>query len=178
MGRKSFIMEILEALQTSLGFDWRVTVANIINFAIVYFVLKKLVFDKIGVVLSERRAKIEGGLDQAKEADELHKKASLEREEILRKARFEATDIVSSAREKEAKVISESTGKAAKEADKIIAEAKEKAASEHEAMLESFKSEASSLVVLAAEKLLQDDIVSAEKHSVAARYLQNSQVGK
>ncbi len=166
-------MEILEALQNSLGFDWRITVANIINFAIVYFVLKRLVFDKLSGVLEERRNKIETGLDQAAEANVLREKAAEEREDILRNARTEATTIVTSAREKEIQTIDQMSAKAQIQADQIINDAKQKAAAEHAEMLRDFKRNAAELVVEATEKLLQDDIVSDRKKEVASKYLES-----
>jgi len=163
-------MELLNALG-NIGFDWRIAIANFINFVIIYFLLNKFVFKGLSKTLDERREKIESGLQQAQDAQALHEKASQEHEEALRIARLEANEIVASAREKETAVINGASSKAAKEAEHIISDAKQKAAAEHDSMLSNFKSEASGLVVAAAEKLLQDEIASPEKKAVAQKYL-------
>jgi len=163
-------MDILNAL-ANIGFDWRITVANIVNFAIVYFVLKKLVFGPLAEVLSTRKAKIQSGLQNAEDAAALKEKAEEERQLLLREARQNASETGTSAREKESAIIAGSADKAEHKADTILKEANQKAVAEHDKMIESFKSEASNLVVQAAEKLLQDEIVSTQKNQVAANYL-------
>jgi F-type H+-transporting ATPase subunit b len=168
-------MEILEALG-NIGFDWRIAIANFINFVIVYFLLNKFVFKPLTKTLDARRAKIESGLQHADDAIKIRDKATAERNQILRNARQEAGEILANAREKEQKVISGSTDKATAEAQKIIVEAKQKAVDEHDTMTRNFKSEAASLVVAAAEKLLQDDIVSDQKQAVARKYLSQVKV--
>jgi F-type H+-transporting ATPase subunit b len=165
-------MEILDALG-NIGFDWRIAMANFINFVIIYFLLNKFVFKPLASNLEERSQKIKDGLQHAEDAKSLKSKATEERDQMLLEARQEANKIVTAAKDKETDTISGAADKAAVQADKILAEAREKTAAEHDVMLATFRAEAGELVVAAAEKLLKDDITATEKKSIASRYLKN-----
>lgn len=170
-------MDIINALG-NIGFDWQITVANIINFALVYFVLNKLVFDKLNNVLEERKERITGGLQQADEAKILKEKASNEREDILRDARSEASQIVASARSKENEIIDGSAKKAQIAADEIVASAQQRVLNEHEEMIKSFKNEAAELVVIASQKLATDKLLSQDDYHIAGDILRQSSLSE
>lgn len=168
-------MDILNAL-ANIGFDWRVTVANIVNFALVYFVLNKLVFSPLASILSERKSKIESGLKMADDAAVLKERALQEREEVLREARMEASSLILAAREKESEIISGASAKAEIEAVNIIEEAKKRSVAEHASMLSDFKSEAVELVVIATEKLTKKKLEDSENYDLARQYISELKV--
>ncbi len=59
---------VLEILG-KIGFDWQVALANLVNFLIIFFILKKFAFKPIQKILKERQDKISEGLIKAQEAD-------------------------------------------------------------------------------------------------------------
>lgn len=161
-------MEIIEALG-NIGFDWRIAVANFINFVIIYWLLNKFVFKQLTATLEERRNKIEEGLQLAKDAQVIKEKANNEREEILRSARSEATEIIAQAKSKQETIVAESADKARAEADKIITESKTKATNEIQEARRKFSNEAAGLVVKATEKLLRKNLDNPNVQTATAK---------
>jgi len=88
----------------NLGFDWKVALANLVNFLIIYYLLRNVVFKKLGHAIKERQEKIQKGLDDAKKAESALVMAESEKEEILKKAQKESKNITEEA-DKKAKVI-------------------------------------------------------------------------
>jgi len=68
-------MEIASLVLSKLGFDWQVALANLVNFLIVYLLLKKVVFNKLRDAILERKAKAEEGVRLREEAKLIHKEA-------------------------------------------------------------------------------------------------------
>ena len=87
-------MNILEILG-NIGFDWRIAFANLVNFLIIFYLLKRYAFGPIGRILDERRRKIEEGLEHAREAETnlmmaKEERARDEAAQILNKAALDA----------------------------------------------------------------------------------------
>ncbi len=148
----------MSELLSKLGIDWKLLIAQIINFLVLLFVLYKFAYGPVLAMLDKRTKKIEQGL---KDADEAHKKLAESEEkqkEILRKARTEAKDIVEKAHLQAEKSKSEIAGEAKKQSDKIIANAKDQIEQEKNKMITEVKSEIGSLVVAATEKIIGEKI--------------------
>ncbi len=77
-------MEIASSVLSKLGFDWQVALANLVNFLIVYFLLKKVVFNKLRDAILERKAKASEGVRLREEAALLQKEAQ-EMKEVMKK---------------------------------------------------------------------------------------------
>lgn len=88
------------------GIDWKLLLAQVVNFAILFFILQKFAFTPIVRILRRRREEIERGIRLTEEAEERASLSREEREKILKKTRLEALSIVSKA---------ESAGKQKKE---------------------------------------------------------------
>src|SRR3989344_4973877 len=59
----------MNELLTQLGIDWRLLLSQAANFLILLFVLRFFAYGPVMKMLRDRRMKIEGGLENAKEAD-------------------------------------------------------------------------------------------------------------
>ena len=62
------MVNLYEILQ-KIGFDWQVALANLVNFLIILFLLKKFAFKPIGKLIKDRQDKINEGLQKTKEAE-------------------------------------------------------------------------------------------------------------
>ena len=58
-------MNVFDPIIKNLGIDWKIFLAQLVNFGIVFFVLKKFAFSPIQKLLKERQSKIEKGLNDA-----------------------------------------------------------------------------------------------------------------
>ena len=141
-------------LFTKLGIDWKLLIAQIVNFLVLLFILYRFAYKPVLAMLEKRTKKIERGL---KDADAAHKKLAESEErqkEILRKARLEANVIVEKSHKQAEKAKSEIAAEAKTQAEKIIAGAKAEIGREKEKTISEIKSEIGGLVIAAAEKVI------------------------
>jgi len=142
-----------------------------LNIAILYFVLRKLLFKPVTKFMQDRSLKIRNELEAAaherSRADEL--RASYEG--MLRKAEEEADRIIAEAREtgmRQAETIVE-RGRA--EAEGLIAAAQERIELESRKAAASIKAEAVSLAVVAASRILRRQVNADDASRAVADFL-------
>jgi len=110
-------------LLNNFGFDPVLLIAQVVNFLIILFVLKKFLYKPVLKMLKDRRESVAQGLKQAEEGKKLLENADIKEREILKKARFVANQIIDDAKTQatqEAKAIEES---AKVQASRIIEDA-------------------------------------------------------
>ncbi len=128
------------------GIDWRLLLAQAVNFFVLLFILKRFAYGPVMRMLRKRKEEIEKGLKFTKEAGEKLGRISEEREEVLKKARGEALSVVREA-EVTAKVRKdEITMEAAKKSEAIIADAKRAIGEEKAKMGEEVYKDAEELI--------------------------------
>ncbi len=145
-----------------LGFDWKVALANLVNFFIIFLLLRNVVFKKIGNAITERQEKIKRGLEDAESAKSALIMAESEKQEILRASHKEARSITEDAESRGNKIVDEYKIQAGEEAQKI----KEKALSDIESrkgeMEKDLQEKYSSLLVEGLEKVALQKIGKEE----------------
>lgn len=151
-------MEEIGIVLAKIGFDWQVAFANLVNFLIIFFILKHLAFKPIQRVLEERKQKIQEGLDNAARAQTALLGAENKSEEIIMQARQEANTIIAGAQERANALLVTKTSEATKEHDAIIAEGKKKAQKEFDRMEQEVRAQAAGLIVSSVEKILNEDL--------------------
>ncbi len=143
----------MEAL-ANLGVDWKLFLAQAVNFLILLFVLRRFAYRPMLKFLEERTARIDQGLKDAESAHAKLKSVSEEEKKIMVAAREEARDILlqaeGAAKKRDALMLQETKGKI----DKMIADADAHLADEKERLVREAKAELSSLVVTATERVL------------------------
>lgn len=135
--------------------DWKIIIAQSINFIIVLFVLYFLVVKPLKKLMSERSAHIEGGLNDAKANAELLANTKKEYDAVIAKARTEAHVIFQEGKKEAETKKAEMLENAKKEVGNIILNGKKVLESEKAKIIDDAKQEIVSLVVLATEKLLE-----------------------
>ncbi|MDD5489734.1 MAG: F0F1 ATP synthase subunit B [Candidatus Moranbacteria bacterium] len=144
----------MSELLTKLGIDWKLLIAQIVNFLVLLFILWKFAYGPVLAMLEKRQKKIEKGLA---DADEAHKKLAESEEkqkQILRKAREDAKGIVENARLQAEKSKAEIAVEAKAQAEKIISGARIEIETEKAKSIAEIKSEIGGLVVAATEKII------------------------
>lgn len=136
---------------------------QLILFLVLLFLLKKYAWDFILVSVKTREEKIQEGLEAADKAKEMLRQMKSDNEALLAEARKERENIMKSAREAKDKMIAEAKGQANEEADKIINNAKEAIKSEKAAAMTEIKTLVTELSLQIAEKILKDELASADK---------------
>lgn len=135
--------------------DWKIIVAQSINFVIVLFVLYFLLVKPLKKLMKERSENIEGGLHDAVANAELLANTQKEYDQIVASARTEANVIFQEGKHEAESKKTEMLENAKKEVDNMIASGKKVLLSEKAKIIEEAKLEIVSLVVLSTEKLLE-----------------------
>lgn len=151
-------MELIKAF----GIDYRVLIAQLVNFAILFFVLYKFGYKPIFTFLEERRKKIEDGVKMAEDAKKKLSEALEDKHAIVIEAKKEAADILAKADELAQKKNEEVIEKIKKEVALISAREKDVILAEREKILQDVKDEVAGLIESALEKITKEKI-SAEK---------------
>lgn len=164
-------MEGLLAILSKVGFDWQVAFANLVNFLIIFFILKHLAFKPLQKVIEKRKSEIQAGLDDAALAKTNLLTAEQKKEEILIMARQEANDIIAKAKEMGDSLVVKKTEEAQLEYNKIIADGKKKSQKEFERMEREVRGQAASLIVASVEKILNEDLDEKQDKKLRERAL-------
>ncbi|MBI3956858.1 MAG: F0F1 ATP synthase subunit B [Candidatus Kerfeldbacteria bacterium] len=149
-------MEILE----KLGIDWRLIIAQVVNFGILVFVLRRFAYKPLLKTLADRRTKIAKSLADAKELSERVARGEEEHKERLAQAQAEASQIIAAAREQAAGVRQKMLDAAGAEIDALRLEAATDAKRMKEQALSEARLEIAGLVVDATEKILHEKLTS------------------
>ena len=162
----------MEELIKTFHIDTQLIIAQLVNFAIVLFVLKKFAYAPLLKLMNERAAKIEKGL---KDAEESHRKLAeiAEKEkEVLVEARKQAQEIITKAETLAAATKDEIVAEAKAQSEKILADAQKKLEQEKNQMFAEVKAQVAELVVSATEKIIGEKMDVAQDKSLIEKAIQ------
>jgi F-type H+-transporting ATPase subunit b len=151
-----------ETLQI-LGIQWPKLIAQVINFAIVLFVLWKWAYKPVLQMLELRRTKIEESVANADKIKQELARTEASRQEILTKADTDANKLIEEARAAAARVLEQETQKAVATANQIITKAREANEAELARMKLELRREVGRLVVETTAKVT-GKILTVEDH--------------
>lgn len=140
----------MEALGINAGF----LIAQLINFSLIFILLRAALWGPLTRMMDERATKIAKGLEDARIAEDARANAEKDAEEIRNKARIEAQQIVADARTRAEEAAKDVTAQANEDADQIRAESRVKAGEEREQLLSDMRSQVISLAIAAANRLI------------------------
>ncbi len=167
-------MELLGKLGISLGY----LIVQILNFIIMFWVLKKFAYPAILGMLEKRREIIAKGLEDARVAAEARANAEKEAEKILAEARAKASQIVREASERAEAVGREIKAAAEAEAAKVREEALETAQAERERILRELRSQVAMLAIAAAQKLIGTALDEQRQRALLEEFFSGIKGGK
>ena len=166
----------MEGLGINLGY----VIVQILNFAILFVVLKAWAIKPIMNMLETRREKIAKGLEDARVAEEARTNAEQEAEKIASEAQTKAAEIVREATER-AEVLAREI-KVDSEAD--IVKSREAAMAELEGerdrMLAELRGQVASLAIAAAQKLVGEALMrdESQQHALLDEFFSGVKSGK
>ncbi len=139
-----------------IGFDWHVALANLVNFLIILFVLRKFAWGPIGKILKERHEKIEMGVQNAKLNAEKLKLIEEEYKETMRKAHTEAQAIFEKTKKDAEAKKADILAQAQKEMQATLEQGRKIMEADKIKMVSDAKNEVAGLAMLATEKILAE----------------------
>ncbi len=143
----------MEVLGT-LGIDWKLFLAQLVNFGIVLFIFWKWVVKPLGTTLTERQKRIEAGLSNADRMDEEKKKFEEWKTAEMKKIRTESDHILRTTTDTANKIKQETIVDAQNQAKKLVEQARMSIEAEKVQSMKEVRQEVATLVVAASEKIL------------------------
>lgn len=145
----------------TFGVNWPFFIAQLINFIIVIFVLKKFAFGPIQAMLEQRRKRIAEGEEKLKRIEQQLADSEKQTQEAIAKANSEAQRLIEEAKESASVLSEKKAQEAVSSAQQILAKAEEAAQAERRAMAAELKQEFGRLVAATTAsvtgKVLNDD---------------------
>lgn len=139
----------------ALGIQWSALIAQMVNFAILIFVLQRYAYKPILGIVHRRQKLIADSMQKAGEIDRRKEELDQQRVGILRKADEEAGALLERAKT-EAESIRTEIEKAAKaQAASIVTKGMEQMENERAVMIREMQDKLAHAIVLSAEKILR-----------------------
>ncbi len=144
----------MSSIISTFHLDWKIIIAQIFNFAIVFVVLYIYAIKPLNKLMSERSDKISKGIGDAKNNEIILQATKIESEKIINQAKFEAQNILKKIKkegeDKKIKMLQETKN----EMGIILEQNKKNLEVEKIKMISEAKKEIVSLVIKTTEKLL------------------------
>jgi F-type H+-transporting ATPase subunit b len=147
-------------------------IVGIICFGIIYFLAKRYAVPRLEVMLAERRAQIEGGIERA-EALQAEAKAALEQYRAqLAEARNEAAQIRDQARAEGQQILEELRTQAQEESARIVARGEEQLATQKQQLVNELRGQIGTLAVDLAGRVVGESLAEdARRRGTVDRFL-------
>jgi len=152
----------MDSLISIFHIDWKILIAQIINFGIIFFVLYRFAFKPLSKMMNDRTKLIEKSLTDAKDIEKKLTQTNSERDEVLSQAKKEALAIVEQASAMAETNRQKLVAKTKEEVAQIVSQEREKIVAEKENIKTELKREMADLVVLAVEKVMNEKMDSAK----------------
>jgi F-type H+-transporting ATPase subunit b len=117
-------------LLTQFGFDPVALGAQIFNFLIILFILRRFLYKPLLTVLKKRRDMIQEGIEKAEEATKRLEQVVEDEKQILKKAQTGAVKIIEESKDQARNIVAMAEESAQKQAEKIIKDAKSQIAND------------------------------------------------
>ena len=158
---------------------WGELIFGVIAFAILYWVVATKVVPNLEKAYAERTAAIEGGMQQAEEAQQQAQAALEQYQAQLAEARAEAVRIREEAREQGAAIVVEMRGHAQAEANRITEAAHKQIEAERQQAVVSLRSEVGRLSTDLASRIVGDSLEDeARRRGTVDRFLAELESGQ
>jgi F-type H+-transporting ATPase subunit b len=156
-------MDAVGKVAEQFGVYWPNLIAQLILFAIVYFVLKRFAFKPIIAMLEERRRRIEEGQLNAEKIKKQLAEAQAKYEEILAKANADSQRLLEEVRASGDRLAEQKRQEAIAAAEQITLKAQEAIALERDKTMAEMKRELGRLVVDATSRVT-GKVLSPDDH--------------
>jgi F-type H+-transporting ATPase subunit b len=133
-------------------------VFNLINFAILLYLLKRLLFKPALEYLDRRRETIHARMQAARADEERAAQLVVEQKETLAEARKRAEDIGEAARREAEAMIAAAKGEAREAAERILEDGARQLVQERDRMIAELREAYAEITVLGAERVLDREI--------------------
>lgn len=154
-------------LLSSLGIEWKLLVAQIINFGILVFVLYKLVYKPLLKVLDERTAMVKEAAEKSSSIESKIEEIKALEEKTLAEARVRGKELIKETEAAAATLKARLEKDAAETASKVVREAEARMKAENEKVQSELKREMKEIVASAIENTVGKYLNAEAKQKLA-----------
>ncbi|MFA6991761.1 MAG: F0F1 ATP synthase subunit B [Candidatus Gracilibacteria bacterium] len=151
-------------LVDKLGIDLKLLLAQIVNFLVLFFLLKWLLYRPILNLLDKRKKMIEKSVEDAKKIEEQVVKLADEKKKVLMKASDEAMAILEKAKKEGEEERKRALEKAKKEISGLADRYRAELAGQKAAILGELKEEIAELIITASSKIMRKEFTKEDQH--------------
>src|ERR1700719_521220 len=159
-------MDALSKVAEQFGVSWANLIAQVLLFAIVYWVLKRFAFKPVIAMLEEKRRRIEEGQLNAENIKKQLAEAQAKYEEILARANAEAQRLIEEVRLSGERLSEQKRQQALAEAEQIITKAREAIEQERERTMIELKHDFGRLVIEVTEKVTKKVLTPEDQQRI------------
>jgi F-type H+-transporting ATPase subunit b len=160
----------MEAL-ANLGIDGKLLLAQVVNFAILLWVLKRYAYKPMLDMMDARSAKIEKGLSDAENATKKLAEIEQKEKEVLGAAQAEGKQILAAVEESAKKRDAAKLAETEAQVKKLLADSEAKMTADQAKMLAEAKGELAETVLLAVEKILREKLDAGKEKEMIEKML-------
>jgi F-type H+-transporting ATPase subunit b len=132
--------------------------AGVINFGLLLYILKRLLFKPAMEFLDRRREQIAGRIESARKSEAQAQQLVVEKESELLQARERAEDLLEKARHEAEGIIAQARDAAKSDAAKILSDGKHRLEQERDRMVHDLREAYAEIAILGAERVLDREI--------------------
>jgi F-type H+-transporting ATPase subunit b len=158
-------MEIFE----TFGLDPIIIVAQIVNFLVILYILKRFLYKPLFKTFKTREALIKESIEKAEQARKELEKAKKEERDVMKKAQVTAQQIIAEAKEQSATILKDAQDAAKKQTQQTIEEAKEQITRETKLAEQQLNKHVGKLAVELLEKSLNNVFTEKEQSQIVAK---------
>ncbi|MEN8906331.1 MAG: F0F1 ATP synthase subunit B [Clostridiales bacterium] len=144
----------------------------IINLLVLYFILRKIFFNKITKFMDERSKKIKNTMTEADNLKSESEKIKIEYESHLNQALKESIDIIQDAKNRAEKEYQEILKSAKFEAEKIVEKAHIETKHERDQMISEVKNYVTELTIKTASKLISSNMDTTKNKNLVSKFIE------
>jgi F-type H+-transporting ATPase subunit b len=137
---------VLENISTTFGLNWPFFIAQVVNFFLVIFVLKKFAFGPVQAILDQRRTRIADGENKLKRIEQQLAESEATTAAAISKANDEAVRLINEAKQGAAAFTEQRAQEAIASAQQILAKAEAAAKADRDRLSTELKREFGRLV--------------------------------
>ena len=141
-----------------LGINLPGLIAQLVNFTILFLILRAFLWPRVVGMLDERTRRIRESMDRAAQLQQQATQAQQEFEAQIQQARLEAQEIVTRALQTADRVKSDAESDARKQADAIVERARAEIQLERDRAIADLRREFADVTILAAERVIQQSL--------------------
>lgn len=138
----------------ALGINGKILIVQIVNFLILFFLLKWLLYKPVTNLLDERRKKIENSLELAEANQKKAEELEIKIKEVQEQSRKDAKEILDQAKRESEELKKQFKDQAQKESADLLKLAENRIAQQKEELKKELRADTARLVISATGKLL------------------------